>query len=67
MSDNLKILCFYSNIIVNIDNRITYNGGSHEFLTPTSNISYNELSRMLCDRLGWNMFEIKVEITWRIL
>jgi hypothetical protein len=22
---------------------------------------------MLCDRLGWNMFEIKVEITWRML
>jgi hypothetical protein len=22
---------------------------------------------MLCDQLGWNMFEIKVEITWRML
>jgi len=22
---------------------------------------------MLCDRLGWNMFKIKVEITWRML
>ena len=43
MSDNLKILCFYSNIIVNIDNRITYNGGSHEFLTATSDMSLNKL------------------------
>jgi hypothetical protein len=30
-------------------------------------MSLNDLSRKLCDRLGWNMFEIEVEITWRTL
>jgi len=30
-------------------------------------MSLNELSRILCDQLGWNMFEIEVEITWRTM
>jgi uncharacterized protein (DUF2132 family) len=30
-------------------------------------MSLNELSRILCDRFGWNIFEIEVEITWRTL
>jgi len=67
MSGNLGILCFHSGIIVNTDNDITSNGGSHEFLTTTLDMSLNKLSRILYDRLGWNMFEIKVEITWRML
>jgi len=67
MFGNLRILCFHGGIIVNIDNGITYNEGSHEFLTPSLHMSLNELSRMLCNRLGWNIFEIKVEITWRML
>jgi hypothetical protein len=62
---NLGILCFHYGIIVNIDNDITYNEGSHEFLTVTLNMY--KLSRMLYDRLNWNMFEIKVEITWKML
>jgi len=65
MSCNLGILCFHYGIIVNIDNGMTYNGGSHEFLTATLNMY--KLSRMLYDRLNWNMFEIKVEITWKML
>jgi len=67
MFDNLKILCFHSGIIVNTDNGIAYNGGNHEFLTITSHMSLNELSRMLYDRLSCNMFEIKVESTWKML
>jgi len=67
MSGNLEILCFYSGIIVNTNNCITYNGGIHEFLIVTLDLSLNELSKMLCDRIGWNMFEIEVEIIWRIL
>jgi hypothetical protein len=49
MSDSLGILCFYSGIIVNTDNGITYNGGSHEFLITTLYMSLKKLSRMLYD------------------
>ena len=52
MPSNLGILSFYSDIIVNINNDITYNGGSHEFLVVTLDMSLHELSRMLYDRLG---------------
>jgi len=52
MSGNLGILCFHSGITVNTDIYITYNGGSHKFLTATLNISFNKLSRMLRDQLG---------------
>jgi hypothetical protein len=52
MSDNLGILCFHGGIIINTDNTITYNRDSHEFLTIISDMSLNELSRMLSDRLG---------------
>jgi len=52
ISDNLRILCFHCSIIVGIENSITYNGGSHEFIIATSNMFLNELSKMLCDRLG---------------
>jgi hypothetical protein len=65
--DNLEILCFYGGIIVNANNAITYNGGSHEFLTATSYMLFNELSRVLYDWLGWNIFEIEVEITLSML
>jgi hypothetical protein len=67
MSDNLEILCLHSGIIINTDNDITYNEGSYEFITATLNMSLNELSKMLYDRLGWNVFETEVEITWRML
>jgi hypothetical protein len=30
-------------------------------------ISLNELSKMLYDQLDWNMFEIEVKITWKML
>jgi hypothetical protein len=67
MSDNLEILCLHSGIIINTDNDITYNRESYEFITATLNMSLNELSKMLYDRLGWNVFETEVEITWRML
>jgi len=46
---NLEILCFHGGIIVNTDNDITYNGGSHGFLIATLNMSFNELSRVFYD------------------
>jgi len=52
MSGNLGILCFHGGTIITIENGIIYNGESLEFLTVTSNMSSNELSRMLSDRLG---------------
>jgi len=67
MADNLGILCFHSGIIISTGNGITCNGENHEFLIATSNMSLNKLLRILYDRLDWNMFEIEVEITWRIL
>jgi hypothetical protein len=39
------------------------NGKGTKFLSATLNMSLNKLSTMLYDWLGWNMFEIKVEIT----
>jgi phosphosulfolactate synthase (CoM biosynthesis protein A) len=67
MSNILRILCFHDGIIVNTDNDITYNSGNHEFLIVTSDMSLNELLRILCDRLGYNIFEIEVKITLRML
>jgi hypothetical protein len=52
MSGNLGILYFHGGTIITIKNGIIYNGESYEFLTVASNISSNELSRMLSDRLG---------------
>jgi hypothetical protein len=57
MSNNLGILCFHGSSIVNTDNDITYNEGSHEFLIATLDMSINELSRILYDQLGWNYFK----------
>jgi hypothetical protein len=33
--ENLEILCLHSGVIINTNNDITYNRGSHEFLTAT--------------------------------
>jgi hypothetical protein len=62
---NSGILCFYDGVIVNNDNGITYNGRSNVFITSILDMSLNRLSKMLYDRLGWNMYEI--EITWRMM
>jgi hypothetical protein len=59
ISSNLGILCFNDSIIVNTDNDITYNGESHEFLTATLDISFNELSRIY-NQFVCNMFEIYI-------
>jgi len=64
MFDNLKILCLHDSIIVNTNNGIIYNGGSHKFLTVTLDMSLNELSK---DWLRLNIFEIDVGITWMML
>jgi hypothetical protein len=61
--DNLRIL-FNGSIS---DNCITYNRKSHEFLIVTSDMFLNKLLKMLCDRFGWDVFEIEVEITCRML
>ena len=47
MSSNLEILCFYGGIIVNTDNGITYNVGSHEFLTAILYMSLNDTTKRL--------------------
>jgi len=67
MPSNLGIICFHGGTIVNTDNGIIYNGGSYKFLTSTLDISLNELSRILCEQLGKNIFGIEVKITWRML
>jgi hypothetical protein len=51
MYDNLEMLCFHCDIIVNTDNDITYNRESHEFATDILDMSLNELPRMLRERL----------------
>lgn len=40
---------------------------SNELLTITLNMSLDELFGMLCNRLDRNIFEIKVEITWKMM
>jgi hypothetical protein len=51
-SSSFRILYFHGGIIINTDNGITYNGGSHEFLIVTLDMSHNKLFRILCDLLG---------------
>ena len=38
----------------------------NEFLIVTLDMFLNELSTMLCNQLDWNMFEMEVEISWRM-
>ena len=52
MSGNIRILCFHGGTVVNTNNDILYNGGNHEFLTTTLDMSLSELSRMLCDQFS---------------
>lgn len=40
---------------------------SNEFLTTILDMSLDELFGMLCNRFDQNIFEIKVEITWKIM
>lgn len=60
---NIGKLCLYIGTIINNNNSIIYNGKGTKFLSAILDMSLNKLSTMLCDWLGWNMFEIKVEIT----
>lgn len=46
---------------------MTHNRESYEFITAASDMSFNKLSRILYDRLGWNIFEREAELTWRML
>jgi hypothetical protein len=56
MSRSIGILCFYNGIIINTDNDIVYNREINKFLTTTLDMFINKLSRMLCDRFGWNIY-----------
>ena len=58
ISSDLGILCFHNGITGNTNNCVSYNGGSHEFIIVTLDMFLNELSTMLCNQLGYNMFEI---------
>jgi len=46
MSDNLGILCFHGDIVINTGNDITYNGGIYKFLIVTLDMSLKELFRI---------------------
>lgn len=46
MSDNVGILSLRGGIIINTDN-ITYNREIHEFITATSNMSFNKLLNII--------------------
>jgi hypothetical protein len=67
MSCTIGILSLYGGTIINTENDITYNRGSNESLTTTLDMSLNEISKILYDRLGWNAPKIKVEITWTMM
>lgn len=66
ISHGVGILCFYSDVIVNINSCIIYTGWSNELLSVILDMSLTELARMLCDRINCNIFEIKNEITLRM-
>jgi len=55
MSCNIEILCFYDDIIININNDIVYKREINKFLTTTLDMFINKLSKMLCDQLGCNI------------
>ena len=64
ISHSFRILCYYGGTIINTNHEFTYSGGSNEFLNiSTIHVSLIELSRMLCERIGWNSSVCEVEIT----
>ena len=66
MSNNIFMLCHYNdNIVLEVNNNITYNDGSNLLLIGNLGMSYIETKEIICHELGWNYNNINVEITWR--
>ena len=66
MSNNIFMLCYYSdNIVTEVNNSITYSSGSNLLLTSNLGISYIKMKEIICHVLGWVYNDINVEITWR--
>jgi len=60
------MLCYYDdNIVPEVNNNITYHGGSNLLLTNNLSISYVEMKEIICHGLGWNYNDIDDAITWR--
>ena len=59
------MLCHYSdNIVYDVNNCITYNGGGSLLLNGNLGISYVEMKENIYHRLVWSYNDIDVEITW---
>jgi len=62
ISHSIEILFFfYGSTIVNTNNDITYNRRSNGFLTVIFDMTLTKLFIMLCNQVGWNLFEIEVD------
>jgi hypothetical protein len=60
------MLCHYNdNIVLEVNNSITYNDGSNLLLIGNLGMSYIETKEIICHELDWNYNNINVEITWR--
>ena len=58
------MLCHYGGIIVNnVNNSITYNGGSIFLLNGNLGMSYAEMKETIYHGLRWNYNDVDVEIT----
>ena len=66
MSNNIFMLCYYSdNIITEVNNSITYSSGSSLLLTSNLGMSYIKMKEIIFHVLGWVYNDINVKITWR--
>ena len=66
MSHSIWLLWFNGGIISSTNNNITYNRESNEFWIAKLNMYLIKLKRSVCCLIGWNLFEIKVDFTWRM-
>jgi hypothetical protein len=58
------MLCHYGGIILHdVNNSITYNGGSIFLLNGNLGMSYTEMKETIYHGLWWNYNDINVEIT----
>ena len=53
MSNNIFMLCYYSdNIVTEVNNSITYSSGSSLLLTSNLGMSYIKMKEIICHVLG---------------
>jgi len=66
MSNTIFMPCHYNdNIVLEVNNSITYNDESNLLLIGNLGMSYIETKEIICHELGWNYNNNNVEITWR--